>query len=71
MMKRRKSKNPEIINLSDQYRNMILSHKAVELMESKDFDNLVKVAKCADFGIWTAIQAAFCMGYDAGKAGRE
>jgi len=39
--------------------------------KKEDFDNLINVAKYADFGRSTAIQAAFCMGYDAGKDGAD
>jgi len=61
----------EINHLSEQYRTEVFSDEALELLNKEDFDNLIKVAKYADFGVWTAIEAAFCLGYKAGKAGTD
>lgn len=58
----------EIDRLSTHYRGMILDNKAVELIKQEDYNNLIYVAKYAEFGRSTAIQAAFCLGYLAGKA---
>ena len=43
----------------------------LKFLGSENFSSLVDVAKYADFGVSTAIQAAFCMGYEVGKAGRH
>ncbi len=70
----RRTQNPkkaEIDRLSEHYRNMILNDKVVELITKEDFRNLINVAKYADFGRSTAIQAAFLLGYMAGKAGAD
>lgn len=67
---RKESNKPtkaEINRLSEHYRNMILSHKEVELIPQEDYSNLLDVAKYAVFGRSTAIQAAFYLGYLAGK----
>ncbi len=63
-------KKAEIYRLSERYCNMILDNKAVKLITGEDFGNFIKVAKYADFGKSTAIQAAFCMGYDVRKVVR-
>ncbi len=68
--KNRPSKT-EIDCLSERYRNMILNDKAVELITKEDYGNLLIIAKHAEFGKSTAIQAAFCLGYEAGKAGQQ
>ncbi len=57
----------ELNHISEHYRNMILDNKAVELITSEGFDNLIKVAKYADFGRSTAIQAAFCLEHLSGQ----
>lgn len=49
----------------------MLNDEALELLKSKDFESLTNVAVYADLGVWTAFEAAFCMGYEAGKAGRH
>lgn len=59
----------EINGLAKHYRNMILHDKAVELITKEDYNNLLNVANYADFGKSTAIQAAFCLGFNAGKSG--
>lgn len=58
----------EVRVLSACLRGIISNDKALELLKSNDFETLVNVALYADLGVWTAIQAAFCMGYKAGKA---
>ncbi len=69
IFKRAKKKDAE--QLSNRYRNMILDNESVELITSEDYDNLITVAKYAEFGRSTAIQAAFYLGYKAGKGGAE
>ncbi len=61
----------EVQALSDYLRGSVFNDKTLELLKSKDFESLVNVALYADLGVWTAIEAAFCMGYEAGKAGRH
>lgn len=61
----------EINRLSDYYRSEVFSNEALELLKKEDFSNLIKVSKYSDFGVWTAIEAAFCLGYKSGKAGAE
>lgn len=68
---KKKYNKQEVSRLSDKYRRMILSHKEVELISKSDYENLIKVAKYADFGVSTAIQSAFYLGYVAGKDGAE
>jgi len=65
--KTQKPTKAEINRLSKHYRNMILDNKAVELITSEDYSNLIDVAKYAEFGRSTAIQSAFYLGYLAGK----
>lgn len=55
--------------MSDYLRGSVLNDEALGLLKSKDFESLINVAVYADLGVWTAIEAAFCMGYEAGKAG--
>lgn len=57
--------------LSDYFRKEVIKAETLELLGSKNFESLANVALYAEpgiMGVWTAIQAAFCMGY---KAGRE
>ena len=78
MMKRKttifsRTKKPakaELNRLSNHYRNMILDNKAVKLMTQEDYNNLIDVAKYAEFGKSTSILAAFYLGYLAGKDGK-
>jgi len=65
------AKKKEAERLSDHYRKEVFSDKALELLKKEDFASLIKVARYADFGTWTAIEAAFCLGYKEGKAGRQ
>ena len=44
-----------------------LDNKVLETLSVQDFENLINIAKNADFGTWTAIEAAFCLGYAAGQ----
>ena len=62
----------EVQSLADNLREDFLEKEDIlKFLGSENFSNLVDVAKYADFGVSTAIQAAFCMGYEAGKAGRH
>ena len=62
----------KVQSLADNFREDFLEKEDVlKFLGSENFSNLVDVAKYADFGVSTAIQAAFCMGYEAGKAGRN
>lgn len=64
----RKSKtNKAAEELLEVYRNKI-NDKALETLATEDFENLITIAKYSDFGTWTAIQTAFCLGYAAGQA---
>ena len=60
----------KVQSLAYNFREDFLEKEDVlKFLGSENFSNLVDVAKYADFGVSTAIQAAFCMGYEAGKAG--
>ena len=62
----------EVQSLADNLREEFLEKEDIlKFLGSENFFSLVDVAKYADFGVSTAIQAAFCMGYEAGKAGRH
>ncbi len=62
----------EVQALADNLREDFLKKEDIlKFLGSENFSSLVDVAKYADFGVSTAIQAAFCMGYEAGKAGRH
>lgn len=52
--------------LLENYRDQ-LDDKVLETLSVEDFENLIKIAKSADFGRWTAIQAAYSIGYKAGQ----
>lgn len=67
LRKKQKPTKAEISRLSEHYRNMILNNKVVKLIASEDYGNLLNVAKYAEFGRSTAIQAAFFLGYLAGN----
>ncbi len=57
----------EAEQLSSYYRTRFFSNGALGLLTKKDFINLIHIAHYADTGITTAIKAAFCLGYHAGK----
>lgn len=62
----------KVQSLADNLREDFLKKEDIlKFLGSENFANLVDVAKYADFGVFTAVQAAFCMGYEAGKAGRH
>lgn len=61
----------EVEKLSDYYRKEVFNEEALNLITRKDFANLINVAHYAAFGLWTAIEAAFCLGYKAGKGGAD
>ena len=61
----------EVQTLSDYLRENVFNDEALELLVYEDYESLANVAVYADFGISTAIQATFCMGYEVGKAGRH
>lgn len=63
-------KREDIECLRDHYRKEVLGEEAGAFLESEDFKNLVKVARYADFGVWTALEAAYCLGFKAGKGSR-
>lgn len=48
------------------YRNKI-NDAALEALTTEDFKNLITIAKYADFGSATAIQADYSMGYKVGQ----
>lgn len=57
--------------LSNYFRKEVMNVEVLKHLGSKNFENLTNIALYVDFGVWTAIQAAFCMGYEAGKAGQH
>jgi len=65
---RRKPSKAELDRLFKYYRFEVMKHEVIDnYLESKVFSELVDLAKFADFGCSTAIQAAFCLGYGKGK----
>lgn len=60
----------KVQELSDYFRKEVMNVEVLKLLGSKNFENLTNIALYVDFGVWTAIQVAFCMGYEAGKAGQ-
>lgn len=56
----------EINLLRDNMREKF-DHEILEHLDCNDFNDMVDVARYAEMGIFTVIQAAFCMGYQAGK----
>lgn len=63
--KRKRKQKAE--RLSDYYRKEVMSEKILENLSQEEFGNFILVANRADFGVWTAIEAAFCLGYGKGK----
>lgn len=64
----------ETEQLSRYYRTNIFSRGALRFLTNTDLLNLIHIAHYADTGVTTAIKAAFCLGYNAGKeagAGNE
>lgn len=59
----------EAERLSEHYRKDVFDGAVLDNLTHEDFASLVKVASYADFGVWTAIEAAFCLGYGKGKGG--
>lgn len=60
----------EIEALYQHYRNEVMDKELIDShFGSKEFINLIHVARYAEFGLPTAIQTAFCLGYKAGKDG--
>ncbi len=58
----------EVEVLCQYYRNKVMDKEIINNhFESKDFMKLIHVARYAEFGIWTAIEAAFCLGYSSGQ----
>ncbi len=58
----------EVEALYRHYRNEVMDKEVINNhLESKEFINLTHVARYAEFGLWTAIQAAFCLGYSTGQ----
>lgn len=54
---------------SEHYRNEVMNEQVLEKLPKEDFNNLIDVAKYAKLGIMTAIETAFCLGYETGKGG--
>lgn len=70
--KRRHIDVAEVQALSDHLRKDI--HREEDILKflgRKNFGNLVDVAKYTDFGVFTAVQAAFCMGYKAKETNQK
>lgn len=62
----------KVEQLAKHYRNEVMDKDLISShFDSKEFINLIHVAKYAEFGLPTAIQSAFCLGYKAGKAGQQ
>lgn len=57
----------EIEALYQHYRKEVMNEETLEFLSKEEFSNLIDVAKYAQFGIWTAIEAAFCLGYSIGQ----
>lgn len=55
--------------LSSYYRTRFFRNEVLEFLTKDDFMNLVHIAHYAGTGVATAIKAAFCLGYHAGKTG--
>lgn len=70
-MSKNREKKMKANTLSEHYRSNIMNNETLELLPKEEFSNLIDVAKYADFGLWTAIETAFCMGYVAGKDDAE
>lgn len=66
----KKPSKAEVDRLFNYYRFEVMKHEVVDnYLKSEDFSSLVDVAKYAEFGCSTAIEAAFCLGYKAGNGG--
>lgn len=57
----------EVDQLVKHYRTEIFNDEALELLAQEDIKNLICISKYADMGRLQAIEAAFCLGYAAGK----
>jgi len=58
----------EVEALYHYYRNEVMDRETIDNhFESKEFINLIHVARYAEFGLMTAIGAAFCLGYSTGQ----
>lgn len=58
----------EVERLFNYYRKDIFNKEALELFTKQDFTNLINVAHYSEMmGLATAIEAAFSLGYKAGK----
>lgn len=69
MSEKKKMLKEKANRLSDHYRNEVMSETTLELLPKEEFSNLIDVAKYANMGVWTAIESAFCIGYNLGKGG--
>ena len=61
----------EVNRIYNHYRNEVMSNEVInDYLSQDDFNSLVALAIYGgwNLGTWTAIQAAFCLGYEAGKA---
>lgn len=62
----------EVDRLFNHYRNEVMDREIIDsCFEYKDLENLICVSHYADMGELTAIEAAFCLGYKAGKVGQR
>lgn len=58
----------EVESLYKHYRNEVMSKEILNNhFDRKEFTNLIRVVRYTDFGLWTALQAAFCLGFQAGS----
>lgn len=61
----------EVDRLVKHYRTDVFNDEALELLAQEDIKNLICISRYADMGRLQAIEAAFCLGYAAGKGGAE
>jgi len=60
----------EVERLFEHYRNEVMNREVVDnYFAQEDWTGLVHVARYAEIGLWTAIEAAFCIRYNKGKDG--
>lgn len=57
----------ETKNVIRHYRTKVFDGNALGLIKKNDFDNLMGISSRSVLGRMTAIKAAFCLGYQAGR----
>ncbi len=58
----------EVDRLCKHYRNEVMDREIISHFEYKEIENLVRVSHYAHMGELTAIEAALCLGHEAGRA---